>query len=476
MTVILVNPPSVSAPIGLNQNGKSFIYGQKERLKPYQYYSLPIEHLGIMSIAAYARKKGIDVKTVNGMVAGHSCVEETWNEILTIGRDFGAPALVGFSNIDTFDEVAWLAERCRRQWQYVKIAIGNTFASLNYERILRDERFDYAVIGDGEVTFTLLAEAVLEGRPVDKIPSLAWRNMETKSSVSPINVVLDDLPWAARDELPVVLKEGFAAAVFTTRGCPYRCTFCGTGAVSDLFDQNRYRMRSIENVVDEIEYLITDFGIEFVSISDDLFITKNKFMQARAVTFADEIIRRQLKIGFMFDVRVDSIVDLTLFAHLKKAGLRRIFIGLETGSYEQLKSYRKSHMKPGENIVKKINALQEFGIEVIPGTIMFHPAVRPAELKETLKLLKATGYNAPNKLIDRINAYPGTPLYYEYAAKGYLTKDWPIGEWNFVDTSAERVYRQVRQYIKQDANMSFSDAEKFFLARVEEWENEYVGS
>jgi radical SAM superfamily enzyme YgiQ (UPF0313 family) len=469
MSLILVNPPSLSGPPGASE---SFIAGQKRRLRPDQYYSLPIEHLGMMSIAAFVRSKGMDVETVNGMVAGHSSVEETWREIRSVADRSGPPALIGFTNIDTFDEVLWLVERCRREWNDVKTALGNTFATLNYQRILREhDCIDYVVVGEGEVSFALLAEAILNQGPLDNVPALAWREEGGAiRSTPPTAADLDELPWPARDELPTVLREGFAGAIFTTRGCLYRCTFCGTGAASDLLGRNRYRARSIGNVVDEIEYLMKDFGIDFISISDDLFLAKHPSMQERAASFADEIIRRKLRLKFMFDARVDSIIDIDLFAHLKQAGLRRVFVGLETGSYEQLVSYRKRHVAQGQDPAVQINALQDLDIEVIPGTIMFHPAIGPTELRETLRLLRATGYKTPRKLVDRITAYPGTPLYDEYAAKGYLTKDWPIGEWDFVDPNARRVYEQVTEHIERNEDISFEDAENFFLARVAEWE------
>lgn len=162
MTLLLVNPPAVSnADQHVSHGGESFFSGQKKRLRPDQYYSLPMEHLGIMSIKAFAAARGIEVDTVNGMVAGHASVHETWNEMLAVARRSGPPALVGFSNIDTFHEVLWLAERCRREWTCAKIVVGNTFATLNHDRLLRQhDCFDYVVIGDGELSFALLAEAI----------------------------------------------------------------------------------------------------------------------------------------------------------------------------------------------------------------------------------------------------------------------------------------------------------------------------
>jgi radical SAM superfamily enzyme YgiQ (UPF0313 family) len=469
MSLLLVNPPSVSGPPGASE---SYIRAQKRWARPDQYYSLPFEHLGIMSIAAYARSRGIDVGTVNGMVAGHSSVAETWSQIRSAADRSGSPALIGFTNIDTFGEVLRLAELCRREWNDVKIAIGNAFATLNYQRILRDhDCVDYVVVGEGELSFAHLAGAICNGGSVGGVPGLAWRQEGGMiRSTPPTTMDLDELPWPARDELPAVLREGFAGAVFTTRGCLYQCTFCGTGATSDLLGRDRYRARSIPNVVDEIEYLVKDFGIEFISITDDLFLAKHPRMQERAASFADEIIRRKLRIGFMFDARVDSIIDLDLFAHLKQAGLRRVFVGLETGSYEQLVSYRKRHLARGQDPAVRISALQDLGVDVIPGTIMFHPTVGPDELRATARLLKATGYKAPRKLFDRITAYAGTPLYREYAAKGYLTRDWPIGEWDFVDPNARRVYEQVAAQIERNVGISFEDAEDFFLAKVADWE------
>ncbi|MGY5055125.1 B12-binding domain-containing radical SAM protein [Streptomyces sp. 900105755] len=423
------------------------------------------------SIAAYARTRGIEISTVNGMVAGHASVEETWQAIAARSTP---PQLIGFTNIDTFDELTWLIERCRREWDDVPIALGHTFATLNYRRILETyPAVDFVVLGEGEVGFTALAESVLGGHDVSTVPGLARRATGgTITATAQTSVPLDDLPWALRDELPTVLREGFAAAVFTTRGCLYRCTFCGTGALSDLLGRERYRSKSVVGVVDEIQRLAIDHGVNFVSISDDLFLAKHSASQDRARTFADEILRRGLRISFMFDARVDALRDLSLLAHLKRAGLRRIFVGLETGSHEQLVRYRKRHAPAGSDPAVCIRNVQDLGIEVIPGTIMFHPTVRPDELRQTLRLLKATGYRTPYKLLDRIVPYAGTPLHQEYAAKGILAEDWPIGRWDFTDPHASRMYQRIRSSLQERPDMGFAEAEELFLGEIARWEAE----
>lgn len=471
MTLLLVNPPGIRP----GRPG-SFFADQKRNLRHDQYCSMPMEHLGVMSIAAYARSEGILVETVNGLVSGHASVEETWASMAQVEAVAGRPTLVGFSIIDTIEEVVRLAQQVRKAWPETLIVLGNVMASLNYGRILHAyDCFDFVAVGEGEVALTELYRAVAAGGQGESVPGIARLDAAGEPvAVPPRMQVLDDLPVPARDELPLVLGAGFAGAVFSTRGCPYRCTFCGTGAVSDLLGADSYRSRSIELVVDEVERLVSDFGIDFLSITDDLFVSKHPAMQERAVRFADELLRRHLDVKFMIDARLDSVSDLSIYRRLYAAGLRRVFIGIETGSRKQLVAYRKRSVRPGEDVEQKLRNLQDAGLEVIPGTIMFHPTVGPDELRATARILRAVDYKAPRKLLDRITAYPGTPLYAEYASQGLLVEDWPIGRWEFVDPRAARIHSYVHARIGGDPGISYDEAERYFLERVDEWESELV--
>lgn len=473
MTMLLVNPPGIRP----GRSG-SFFADQKRNLRPDQYRSMPMEHLGIMSIAAYARSRGIPVETVNGLVRDHGSVEETWAAMAQVGVTAGRPVLVGFSIIDTLDEVVELARQVRRAWPETPVVLGNVMASLNYERILRTyDCFDFVAVGEGEVALTKLYEAVAAGGRGDGVAGMARLDAASEPVLVPPKLqVLDDLPAPARDELPLVLRAGFAGAVYSTRGCPYRCTFCGTGAISGVLGKDSYRARSIGLVVDEVERLIRDFGIDFISITDDLFVSKHPAMQERALHFADEMLRRRLDIKFMIDARLDSVTDLTIYDRLYAAGLRRVFIGIETGSREQLLAYGKRSVRAGQDAAHQLRELQDRGLEVIPGTIMFHPTVGPDELRETARILRAVRYKTPRKFLDRITAYPGTPLHREYAAEGLLVEDWPIGRWVFAEPRAAQVFAEVHARIDGDPDITYADAERFLLERVEKWESEQVGA
>lgn len=468
MTILLVNPPGLR----MAGEGRSYIDGLKRNLGLSQCYSMPMEQLGMMSIKAYALTQGVEITCINGIIAEHAAVEQTWLAMLSATRTQGTPRLIGFSCIDTLPEVLWLAQRARKTWDGVRIAMGNTVATLNCERILRQhDCIDFVVVGDGEVAFTRLAEAVLNDTPMDDVPGLARRDETGQVVYSPPALVdLDELPRPARDELPIVLAQGFAGAVFTTRGCPYRCTFCGTGATSGLLGPKSYREKSVDSVVDEIAYLLSDFELDHLMISDDLFVSKHPSSQQRAADFANAVLSRGLDVKFTIDARLDSITDLDLFKHLYRAGLRQVFIGLETGSYDRLRAYGKQVLKRGQDAAEGIRALQQLGIDVIPGIIMFHPAVQPDELRATARLLRVANRGIPGEFMDRITAYPGTPLHREYLTSGYLTSEWPLGLWEFADPEATRVYADIVDRITGDEEITFDEAEAFFLSRLDDWD------
>ncbi|MCH9021303.1 MAG: radical SAM protein [Planctomycetes bacterium] len=310
-SIILVNPPS--------------LFGQPKTVSktPYSYFeqmakqcggaeglkTLPGEHLGLMSIKAYARREDIRVDVVNGQVGRHRSVEETWQEIKRSASD-ESPVLVGFSGTaQIFEENSWLARRCKEEWSSCSTIIGHDFATLNYRKILRDyPEFDFIALAEGEVTFTRLAQALLNGQDWHAIHALAWKSDGGQIGNNPLGqpLDLDALPWPDHDDLNAVLTMGLSASIFASRGCPYRCSYCTTGHTSALFGaRNSHRQKSIENVIDEIAFMKQDYGVEHVTITDDLFVTKHPESRQKAEDFAKELIRRNIGIKFMIDCRVD---------------------------------------------------------------------------------------------------------------------------------------------------------------------------
>src|SRR6202008_3932048 len=122
--------------------------------------------------------------------------------------------------------------------------------------------------------------------------------------------------------------------------------------------KDSYRSRSVESVVDEIERLGRRVCGGPLSLTKYPFLSKPPNMQARAPEFADEMLRRRVDVTFMIDARMDSVQDFSLYDKMYAAGLRRVFIGIETGSPAQLIAYRKRSVRAGEDAGGKMRALR----------------------------------------------------------------------------------------------------------------------
>lgn len=468
-SLLLVNPPVVSG--GGHEAGASYLRLMIGNAPPSSYFSIPVEHLGLMSIKAYAASQGLNVSVVNGIVDQHHHEDETLAAIEEVVKRDGPPLLIGFSSILGFEQNIWLAEECKRRWPKVATIFGHDFATLNSQRILRQyAAVDFLCIGEGEAVFTALALSLQNGRGESGIAGLAWRESPGRIHVNtPRLMDLDALPWAARDELPKVQQLGFAGAVYASRGCPYSCTFCTTGQASVLLGKGAYRTRSIEGIVDEMEYLHRDFGCDFFNIADDLFLTKAESSKDRARRFAKALKDRKLGVRFMVDARVDSI-ERDVFSDLHEAGLCRVFVGVESGSREQLAAYHKRYALGKETITDRLAILIDLGLDVVPGIIAFHPAVTPGELREILRIMEFVNFKASNMLVSPVIAFPGTVICEEFRRAGYLVEDWPLGLWNFQDAGSEKMYRCVQDHLQSHPAESFADTAAFFRRCLDEWE------
>lgn len=433
--------------------------------------SLPTEHLGLASIQAYCAKQQIPVHVVNGIVAEHTSVEPTFAEIEAIVRAHGEPTLIGFSGTSlVFQATLRLARMCLQRWPDAHTIMGYDFGTLNFEQILHDHPdIHFVCRGDGEAVFATLAERLANGRGYDDVPGLAYRGSDGRVHASePVALDVDALPWPTRNELPQVLRAGFSAGIYASRGCPYRCSYCALGQTSALFGNKSYRLRSIESIVEEMAYLRTEFGVRHITIVDDLFLTKAPSSQERARDFAEQLLRRDLGLEWMIDARVDSI-DRDLFALMRRAGLRKVYVGVETGSEEQLANYNKRYTLKAETPIDRLKALRDLDIEIIPGMIMFHRNVTATELRQSLDMIDELGWESHHQLFNRIKLYPGTPLYREYEEKGWATGEWPVKDWEFRDPRAKHLSDAVLwASIRNGAK--FQDVKEVFLRHLEAWE------
>jgi anaerobic magnesium-protoporphyrin IX monomethyl ester cyclase len=228
---------------------------------------------------------------------------------------------------------------------------------------------------------------------------------------------LDSLPFPARDLLPlqnytVTLKGRFMTAALTSRGCPFNCDFC---SASQFFGR-KWRTRSIENVMEELELLYENYGYRAVAFFDDHFTLNPN----RMIEFCENILKNNWDLYWWAFSRVDSVVkNEELVELMAKAGLKQVFIGFESGNQEVLDNYGKDLSV--DNAFKAVEILKKYKISVWASFII-------GALNETKKMIKQT-----IKFANRLNPeyiqfgiltpYPGTVLY-EKVKNRLLTTNW----------------------------------------------------
>jgi len=261
------------------------------------------------------------------------------------------------------------------------------------------------MVGEAEVSFSKFIEFIAGNRPRDEVEGLYYLD-ETGSAVQtrPNHLLpdLDALPHPARELTDVSLynsvlaKNSIATTLMTSRGCPFTCIYCDRPALG-----KKFRARSPENVVDEIEGCIS-LGIHEFNIFDDTFTIDRK----RVISICKEIIRRNLKIRWSCRSRV-HLVSPEILAWMKKAGCGRISFGVETADDRVGKILKKG--ADVEQARQAIAMTKKAGIEVLADFIIGSPGEGPKEVESTIKFAIKT--NPDFAQFSIMTPYPATKLY-----------------------------------------------------------------
>lgn len=348
------------------------------------------EHLGLGYITACLRKNNIRVRIIDIHLNGWS-ISKAIQEV----RKYPCK-LIGISIPfqDFARQALNFATKLKKAGVNAHLSIGGIYPTFAYPEIL--EKFpaiDSVVLGEGEETFVELAQRILANDEWRDIKGIAYRRNGAviKNEIRPSIKDLDEIPFPARDMLPRVLQKVKYASMITSRGCYGRCTFC---SVVPFFSQfgPRFRVRSPENVVDEIEYLYKKYKVRNIMFHDANFIGN----QRRAAAIAEEIIKRNLRLHYSIECRADN-VNRELFRLLKASGLRRVFLGVESGSQAVLDRLQKD-IDVDDNI-NALKILSELEIYVSMGFIMFDDRTTLEEFKDNIIFIqKAKEIMPPGKL------------------------------------------------------------------------------
>lgn len=294
------------------------------------------------------------------------------------------------------------------------------------------EAADAACIGEGEQTLVELVKIfkekrIFEKKELSRISGIVYRNEKEELIITGSRDLvepLDNIARPARD----LLKIGQHSYVFSSRGCPYRCTFCASSRF-----WNKVRLFSAEYVVKEIGELYEKYNVRIISFFDDLFIiSPQRIAEITELLSRDGLLG---KIKFTCSCRA-NLVNEGVAKLLKKMGVVSVGLGLESGSERVLK-YLKGDSTSIEQNRNAVKVFKKYGITVNASFVIGSPDETMAEMMETYNFIK----NNPLDLVDIyvLMPFPGTPVW-DYAKQRGLVSD--NMDWSSLTSDFEADYKK----------------------------------
>lgn len=208
--------------------------------------------------------------------------------------------------------------------------------------------------------------------------------------------------------------------MLASRGCYARCTFCHETARAAVEPLYTYRAQSPARMVDELERAVRATGVRDVFYQDSNFFGPGDAGQQRIQQFARLVVARGLDVRFIINTRAND-VDEDTFGLLKAAGLRGVFLGVETFVERRLKRYRKGTAP--DRAWSALGTLNRLGMQTRLGVILFDPDSTPSEVLQDLEALRLVGESLPNLrpnpnfLLNILAPKGGTPIAEELKAE-----------------------------------------------------------
>lgn len=291
---------------------------------------------------------------------------------------------------------------------------------------------DVGVIGEGEETICDIFGLFLKNKSLEidglkRVKGIIYwiesGNIEftEKRELIP---QLDNLDFPARDVLDI--QE--STYMFTSRGCPYPCTFCASTRFWD-----KVRFFSAEYVVNEIEFLINNYAVKTISFYDDIFSLDVKRVKKIFNLLKDKDILG--KVRFTCSIRA-NLVDDEIIGLLKEIGVHTVSMGLESGNNEILQFLKKDNISITDNI-RAIKIIKKHKITMLVGSfIIGSPMEDKKNILETLKFIKKSKLDDFGLYV--LTPFPGTPIW-EYAkARGLVNENM---DWNRLNVNYEEIHQ-----------------------------------
>lgn len=324
------------------------------------------------------------------------------------------------------------------------VTFGGHFASFDPGRLLRElPGIDSVVRFEGEDTIVALAERLASGGDWRALPGIAFldlRDALIETGPAPGREDLDELPWPDRDDIDYEHQQLATASMLGSRGCPWRCAFCSIVTFYAGNGTRGRRRRDPVRVVDEVEHLHRDRGVQVILWQDDDFLAGGPVARRWAVAIARELMARELHHALRFKISCRSDeVRADVLGPLVEAGLTHVYLGVEAGDADDLAHLDKR--LPPEAHLRAGAVLRELGVSFDFGFMLLNPWSTLTSVRNNLAFLRAfVGDGASAAGFCRMLPYAGTPAADRVAAEGRLIVDGFDVDYHFLDPRLDALY------------------------------------
>lgn len=357
--------------------------------------------LELISCAAVARQfEEIEVELIDAIaekISVQACIS-----ILEKKQPHFILSLTGFECFEDDVNVVRSIKQALPQSQYI---LFGHYATHFFQETLLHSSADLILLGEPELVFKTYLEKIKNAASLDDVEGIAFLNSENKitkrGSASRIKDP-NELPIPAYDLLPKgqfyyepLLAKPYGM-IQTMRGCPYQCNYCVKSYGS------KTTQLSTERIIEEIKIWMHLHGAKSIRFIDDTFTISKK----RVIALCQALLKENISIEWSCLSRTDNLDD-ELLEWMEKAGCKRIYFGLETGSQRMLDLYQKN--VNAQQALGALQLCQKYHIETAAFFMSGHPDENENDFKETLHF--ALNANLNYASFNPLTPYPGTPLF-----------------------------------------------------------------
>jgi radical SAM superfamily enzyme YgiQ (UPF0313 family) len=388
--------------------------------------------MGLLYVGTVLKKSGFEVKLLDAR-------EKEDNFYKALEKELDDAICAGISAMSSQIKPALeIAEFIRDNKPEIKIVFGGAHPTFFPEQTCSDYLIDFAIFGEGELTFHELVKSLNDPEKYGKIDGLAYEEGGLVKLNPPREALeMDTLPPPSLEIAQVesyILKNIHGKTLRTlelnsSRGCPHRCAYC----INTLVHKKKWRAKSAGKVLGEIGFYIEKFGVQHIHFLDENFFVNKK----RVLEIIEGIVERGYDITWQTNVRVDyfkkGYLASDIIKKIRKSGCIQLNFGAESGSNKILKKIKKDATV--EQLLEAVKVCEENDIIPNCSFMVGLPEETIEDMKLTIEVIKKIKKINPRSIIigpQIFRPYPGGELYNECVELGF-TDPSNLREWVKMD-------------------------------------------